>query len=228
MLLTEEERAEFGPWLTACVARSGISKRSLARAIGDDSAQRLARYLHGLIPTLPVLAKLVSCLGIPPVVALLRAGYLRELLVRIDGLSADANPIARKIAIIFAVAAFPRRDLEWSRAFFEHSVAAGVSALVVADRVAKRRSLDPFPLAEIDFDQLGAKLHPLLEHAADALAFRDVGLGTRRFAAAEYVNAWADQVDFVMAEQMRYSMNASLDAMKIPTPAPTPLRRTRT
>lgn len=229
-LLTPQERAWFSAWLAACVEQSGLSKSKIAKAIGDPTSTQLVnRYLRGVIPTLPMLAKIVSALRASPLDALWRAGYFRELLVCVDRLSTDAN--ARKIAIAFAVAAFPRRDLAWSRVSDVFTLG---SALSLAKVATGARSLDPFPLAEVDFDQLDAELHPLLGHAADALAFRDVGPRTRRFAAAEYVNAWADQIDFAIAEQTRDTLRSVFapgDAVKVPTPPPTaprPSRRTRT
>lgn len=212
-LLAPEERTAFGEWLGACVKRAGVSKKAIAHELGGDTVQRFNRYLHGVVPTLPVLAKIVTCLDVSPVVALWRAGYFRELLGHIDAFSKDASPFDLNLIIAFAVAAFPRRELRKLSAF---DLPVGANAFLI----------DFISLPDVNLEQLGAELHlhPLLKHASDALAFRDVPPQARRFAAAEYVNAWADQIDFERAESWRSTIAGSAEE-QIPTPQPTSTSR---
>ena len=74
-LLTESERRAFAPWLRSVIEKSGKSKTEFSRALGDDSTERLNRYLNGRIPTKQAVRKIATAVGMPYSIACLRAGY---------------------------------------------------------------------------------------------------------------------------------------------------------
>ncbi len=207
-MLTEVERAAFWPWLEEVIAMRGVSRLALAGALDADSTQRVNRYRGGLIPTLRVLEKIVSYLRVLPMLALWHAGYFRELLGAVDelikGSATDAD--LRFLALLFAVRAFPRRDCVPTSMF-------GTEEDMLEQMAASVPGFERERVHLLDFDRLSHKrLPPLFKHAADALAYRDADPQTRRFAAAEYVNAWADEVDFEAATLIRSGFTTSLTA----------------
>lgn len=234
-LLTAQEREAFAAWLTAVVERSGVPKSEIAVELGDrTSTQLVNRYLRRTIPTLPVLKKIVRAVNgrwRPPspsgvgglwAMALLRAGYFRELLILIDALRAIDG--ARADMVRLAVMAFPRRDVG------PFNVAAGAAAIELNDSV--KQALPGGAFWYVNFDHLATKLHPLLRHASNALTLPDVELPKRRRLAADAVNEWADQVDPDLAERERDKLRSELivvDPQKTPQDVriTSPSRRTR-
>jgi hypothetical protein len=206
-LLTAEECLEFGAWLGECIERSGMSKSAVARdVLEDDSTQRLNRYLRGLIPTLPVLKKLVAHLPVLPTIALWRAGYFRELLGAIAELAEGrtTNADARLLAILFAVRGFPRRDTPRTSIF-------GTAEAMLGNIYSTPPEFGQNAASIVDLDRIGKlPLPPLLEHAAKALALSGVDAPTRRFLAAESINAWADKVDPDLSERFRQKFEAGV------------------
>jgi hypothetical protein len=200
-LLTADERKNFGTWLSARVERSGVSKSALSKDwLGDDSTQRLNRYLSGAkIPTLPVLAKIIGAIGGSVMVALWRAGYFREVLILLDSLSQIEE--TRDDAITLAMWAFPTggtgEPFSVDRDF----------AIETNDSVRRAIGDDPMWFDALDKVDARRELHPLLWYAADQLAFADVEPHTRRLAAAVYVNAWADKLSIDSANRAREAVH---------------------
>lgn len=191
----EAQRATFGPWLARRVTASGASKKRIAASLGDDSTQRLNRYIRTIDPEIPtpaVLAKLSEAIGVPWPIAFWRAGYLREVLAGIDriGDALDANRGDRKMVLSakaalvdFALRAFPRRDLGTSFPMLADSFDAQDLAV---------RFLDVLSFDEVFARGEPRRLHPMLTRAADALLDDVFPIAVRRYVAGEYVNAWAD------------------------------------
>jgi len=187
-LLTSDERENFGRWLSARVESSGVSKSALSKNwLGDTSTQRLNRYLTGAkVPTLPVLEKIIDAIGGSVTVALWRAGYFREVLILLDALAQIDE--TRHDAITLAMWAFPKCGMKAASSFSVH--------FAIEDNDSVRRAIgdDPWWFVVLDNADVRRRLHSLLRHAADQLAFVNVEPHTRRLAAAVYVNAWADEV----------------------------------
>jgi transcriptional regulator with XRE-family HTH domain len=130
-LLTESERQEFRAWFRAVVQRSGKSKKELARAMGDDSTERLNRWLGGRIPSKAALRKLARVVGMPYVVAALRAGYFDELVEPIGILLYAASEMHDRrlaaAAMLGAFACFPQPGAQLKRdGFFRGMATLGI------------------------------------------------------------------------------------------------------
>jgi transcriptional regulator with XRE-family HTH domain len=110
-LLSESERRAFAPWLKSAIQQSGKTKTEFARALGDDSTERLNRYLNGRIPTKRAIRKIAAVLALPYAVLCLRAGYFEELLEPIGILAFLALETRKRLyaaaAIVIVFACFP-------------------------------------------------------------------------------------------------------------------------
>lgn len=68
-------------WLGERIACSGVSKKSLARALSQDSTQQINKYLSGrVVPSPKTLKKLCNEIGAPWPTAFVLAGYYGEIL----------------------------------------------------------------------------------------------------------------------------------------------------
>ncbi len=89
--LSEQEKCDFGMWLTKQLSACNISKKSLSKALREsaESTAELNRYLKGQVLPLPKTVRtLAKYLNIPASTALLRAGYLTELIDELPSLLA--------------------------------------------------------------------------------------------------------------------------------------------
>lgn len=220
-LLTASERDDFGRWLARRRELSGVSLSAIGRALDAasgseakqaNSTQRVKRYEEGVMPTPPVLATYASAVGIPLAVALRRAGHFRELLMALDTLSkisqgkGKCKPYRGKFAdaIRLALWAFPRRDVGKNLDVIEddgrfYAIDAGLPDLELACGVVVGEGAPAMRW-----------LHPALKCACASLTNPAVALATRRAIAAEYVNAWADEMAPRVAESERQAMRAEV------------------
>ncbi len=210
-LLTDAERARFARWLNCALERPGVSKSKVAAALGDDSTQRLNRYLRGgVIPTPPVLGTIASSIGVPVPIALWQAGYYRVLLAALDGLSGYDDDL-RDDVVRLALRAFPRRD-----------TLSGLGDDGTAERALESSDWIPeFTNAcDVALEIKSLKgLHPYLARASAALADSALDPATRRAVAAEYVHAWADEIAPAVAISERAwlsSLIKLLEAQRVP------------
>jgi transcriptional regulator with XRE-family HTH domain len=192
-LLNDGERRAFARWLQSVIEDSGKAKTEFARAVGDESTERLNRYLKGgRLPTKEALRKIARAGGVPYVFACLHAGYFEELLPVITALAlmagktSDQRWLLAAFLVIFACFPSPPRLSISGFAKAAFIIQSIFDALAKADEVSDGKRND----------------RPLLgEFAAVKQVLRDSRLPprTRREIAALVLTAWARRVDPRMA-----------------------------
>ncbi len=214
-LLTLRERQAFAPWLRRHIDESGVSKTRIAAQLGGDSTQRLNRYISETDPQLPtpqVLVRIAHAVNVAWPVAFLYAGYFREVLGAIERLAAIARDVdaswGRRAVIRLALDAFPRRDVRPAGAFTALEIEFDPLLPTLCLPLTFAPPLEQRELAS-RIKALTRGLSPLLARASAALLDGKILPATARAIAGEYVNAWADQGDCALAEEVRTAQRQS-------------------
>jgi len=202
VLLTDQERAEFGKWLGLRLEQCGLSKKRFSQRLSGSNVEtanistlNANRYLKGMIPVPTTLARIARIVDVPWPVVLWRAGCFREVLGVID-LVSQIDEVA-DLAIDLALTMFPRRDVAPPSMDLVDVLAFSGIIQEIADPEHEPPQTKEF------FDNLTRHLDPALQRASTVLADKVFSAAQRREVAAEIVNAWADARNLNYANETR-------------------------